>query len=438
MSGFSQSFNISVETLKNIEKAEAANKKIKNDSDLEIIEESPNNKTNEINHRTLRRRNYTITERSAKFTRNKSDLILLKKTVKKDENLSQFFNSENDFKTTNPETNNLSAFFHSEIQFSENKPEEVEIIQNDDSESQVNVSKFDKMFETSDLLFSEEASMVSENLLDQPIDLNGMDFDESFNEKPHDELDGLTSECWKSFTQFDGHVTVDPPREAPVDEIVPVSENISLFSQEMSLKESEFQFIDTELRKCKKDVKGCLKDEDSNISFQMSESLMDDRLTSRILTPSNHNRNSFNESKNDKKKKSQVILNKSSAIEVNIKEIDRTKNLKLMSSWGLPSIVLEQYEKKGIKEMFDWQAECLSNPKILFDNCNLVYSAPTSAGKTLISELLMIKNVFEKKKKALIILPFISVVREKMFYLQVSFCVFFLNLFFGLFDGICI
>lgn len=352
MSGFSQSFNLSVETLKNIEKEEAANKKNKNDSDLEIIEESPNNKTKEINQRSLRRRNTTTTEKSVKFPRNKSDSILLKKTVRKDENLSQFFNSENDFKTTNSEKN-LSAFFSdSEIQFSVKQPETA-IIQNHDSPSQVNLSKFDKMFETSDLLFSEEVSMVSENLLDQPI--TSMDFDESFNDKPINELDGLNSECWNTFKSFDGHV-IDPPRKAPVDEIFPVSENVSLFSQEMSLKETEFQFIDTELKKCKRVVKGCLKNEDSNISFQLTQSFRND--SQAYL---NHSKNSFIASK----PKSLIILEKSSEIELNIKEIDQTKNLKLMSSWGLPSIVLEQYEKKGIKEMFDWQAECLSNPKVL-------------------------------------------------------------------------
>lgn len=30
--------------------------------------------------------------------------------------------------------------------------------------------------------------------------------------------------------------------------------------------------------------------------------------------------------------------------------------------------------------MFDWQRECLSNRKVLFENSNLVYCAPTSAG----------------------------------------------------------
>ena len=70
--------------------------------------------------------------------------------------------------------------------------------------------------------------------------------------------------------------------------------------------------------------------------------------------------------------------------------------------------------------MFEWQAECLSLPGVL-SGSNIVYSAPTSAGKTLVAELLMLKCVLEKHKKAMVILPFVSIVHEKATYLQSMF-----------------
>ncbi|KAK7929427.1 hypothetical protein WMY93_005822 [Mugilogobius chulae] len=89
----------------------------------------------------------------------------------------------------------------------------------------------------------------------------------------------------------------------------------------------------------------------------------------------------------------------------------------LLSSWGLPKAVLNRYYKLGVTHMFEWQAQCLAVGHVLHGG-NLVYSAPTSAGKTLVSELLMLKRVLETKRKALFILPFVSVAKEKMSYLQ--------------------
>ncbi|XP_067849109.1 DNA polymerase theta [Heptranchias perlo] len=89
----------------------------------------------------------------------------------------------------------------------------------------------------------------------------------------------------------------------------------------------------------------------------------------------------------------------------------------LLSNWGLPKAVLEKYQSMGVVSIFEWQAECLTQHRVL-EGRNLVYSAPTSAGKTLVAELLILKTVLERRKKALFILPFVSVAKEKMYYLQ--------------------
>nr|XP_031536155.1 DNA polymerase theta [Vicugna pacos] len=95
---------------------------------------------------------------------------------------------------------------------------------------------------------------------------------------------------------------------------------------------------------------------------------------------------------------------------------DHTDRL-LLANWGLPTAVLEKYHSFGVQKMFEWQAECLLLGRVL-EGKNLVYSAPTSAGKTLVAELLILKRVLEMRKKALFILPFVSVAKEKKYYLQ--------------------
>ncbi|ESO92507.1 hypothetical protein LOTGIDRAFT_120568 [Lottia gigantea] len=101
---------------------------------------------------------------------------------------------------------------------------------------------------------------------------------------------------------------------------------------------------------------------------------------------------------------------------MNVYIVDIESRLDLRS-WGLPEPVLKHYAKVGVTKMFEWQAECLCTVGVL-GGSNLVYSAPTSAGKTMVAELLILKQVLENKRKALFILPFVSVAREKMFSLQ--------------------
>eukprot|EP00105_Crassostrea_gigas_P009892 XP_011424998.1 PREDICTED: helicase POLQ-like [Crassostrea gigas] len=82
--------------------------------------------------------------------------------------------------------------------------------------------------------------------------------------------------------------------------------------------------------------------------------------------------------------------------------------------YGLPSKVQELLQKqRGITSLYEWQDRCLKLPS-LQKGGNLVYSLPTSGGKTLVAEVLILKELLCKKRDALMILPFVSIVQEKV------------------------
>ena len=63
-------------------------------------------------------------------------------------------------------------------------------------------------------------------------------------------------------------------------------------------------------------------------------------------------------------------------------------------TWGVPVRVVNKYASVGIYKMFPWQIECLGidEGKVLRGG-NFIYSAPTSGGKTLVAEMLMLRRL---------------------------------------------
>ncbi|MFH4977808.1 hypothetical protein AB6A40_004517 [Gnathostoma spinigerum] len=83
-------------------------------------------------------------------------------------------------------------------------------------------------------------------------------------------------------------------------------------------------------------------------------------------------------------------------------------------SAGFPADLLQFYkEKRGITDLYDWQEDCLSDMRVLSGN-NVILCLPTSAGKTLIAELLMFRETILNHKDCLFILPYVAVVQEKV------------------------
>lgn len=70
-------------------------------------------------------------------------------------------------------------------------------------------------------------------------------------------------------------------------------------------------------------------------------------------------------------------------------------NIYSLEFWGVPIATADKYSKLfKVSQLFPWQVDCLCcEDGFALQGGNLVYSAPTSGGKTLVSELLMLRRL---------------------------------------------
>ncbi|KAJ4396969.1 hypothetical protein N0V93_001192 [Gnomoniopsis smithogilvyi] len=87
--------------------------------------------------------------------------------------------------------------------------------------------------------------------------------------------------------------------------------------------------------------------------------------------------------------------------------------------YRLPKPLVANLESLGIHSIYPWQKQCLLGPGLLKGEKNLVYSAPTGGGKSLVADVLMLKRILEDREaKALLVLPYVALVQEKVRWLR--------------------
>lgn len=87
--------------------------------------------------------------------------------------------------------------------------------------------------------------------------------------------------------------------------------------------------------------------------------------------------------------------------------------------YGLPETLVRNFASLGINSIYPWQSSCLLGRGLLNGEKNLVYSAPTGGGKSLVADVLMLKRVIEDPtKKAILVLPYVALVQEKLKWLR--------------------
>ncbi|KAL8762062.1 MAG: hypothetical protein Q9184_001870 [Pyrenodesmia sp. 2 TL-2023] len=87
--------------------------------------------------------------------------------------------------------------------------------------------------------------------------------------------------------------------------------------------------------------------------------------------------------------------------------------------YSLPDSLIRNFASLGIESIYPWQSSCLLGRGLLTGEKNLVYTAPTGGGKSLVADVLMLKKVLGSPyAKAILVLPYVALVQEKVNWLR--------------------
>ena len=88
-----------------------------------------------------------------------------------------------------------------------------------------------------------------------------------------------------------------------------------------------------------------------------------------------------------------------------------------MGFYGLPPAAEAIFRRRGVKSLYDWQDHVLTREDVLRGR-NFVYSLPTSGGKTLVAEVILLRTLVEQRKSVMFVLPFVALAEEKVHSLR--------------------
>lgn len=87
--------------------------------------------------------------------------------------------------------------------------------------------------------------------------------------------------------------------------------------------------------------------------------------------------------------------------------------------YELPCALIDNFASLGVNSIYPWQASCLLGGRHLQGEKNLIYTAPTGGGKSLVADVLMLKKIIRNpSQKAIVVLPYVALVQEKLKWIR--------------------